>query len=529
MLDNYLTGTVFILITTAAFLFLCLTYLKKSSPLKFAFAVLAYLIVTRPHILFYPPYGDVFSGPFDVAVWFVRHSLNYFEFLKQDSFTLGGVKQYPTSIYPYLLAVLMKVIPSVKAFLVISHLIVFSMAAAVISMMREVAKKIVHDEDLQMLSALVVLAVPLFQSMLELINMEMPCLFFAVLSVYFILKRRIGLASLAAVISLLIKAPGAIACGVVFLGAVFLFFEDSKERKNYWVLLLGILPCVLSLIKFYLRSELMGGVQQTQNTVGLFAGWDILKHTSLLWAFVVAFAGYIYFVIKDRGTNKKNFEISLMFCFTSLWFVLYLNFSGNLYRYILLMLPFYVFCFIFLLFKFVRNPRLIKSVMIFTVFVLCLGSFGWPYDSGRFDGGANRFERSLRYRNDLNLHRKVAAEIDKNYSAYTVVAPNIIAQSLNFREAGYVTNSLDVVVYGFSSHHESIREFKGIKELDLRKTIYVGLGLGQVIKPFDYPIDKNDKIVKRFEVADKSASLFIGGIAIEKMRYLVEKYRNKIN
>lgn len=166
-----------------------------------------------------------------------------------------------------------------------------------------------------------------------------------------------------------------------------------------------------------------------------------------------------------------------------------------------------------------------NGVVILVILFLSLCSYGWwIYAKDSLPGG-NQFERSLEYRNDLKLHMKIAEELENHYADFKIGGPIITVQTLNFREIGYVTKPLDVMVYGMKSPHETIAEFPGLQNLNLYRTVWVGLGVERREKPFPYPIHENDKILQEFYVGDKMAVLFQGGLAIQQAWTVVELYK----
>jgi len=172
---------------------------------------------------------------------------------------------------------------------------------------------------------------------------------------------------------------------------------------------------------------------------------------------------------------------------------------------------------------------ILKGGIILLILILCLGSHGLLYEKNLYNPNSNTFERSLEYRNDLKLHRQIAKSLEDNFPGFTVGAPVVIAQLLNFAEVGYVKSPRNVVVYGAGGSHEGIRPFTGLKNIDARKTIWVGLGIEENIKfPIPFPIDPDDKILQKLQVGDKIATLYMGGFAIEKMRVLVELKRRSL-
>src|SRR3989338_3201886 len=103
-------------------------YLKEAAGRQIFLAVFIFLLIVKFEVLFFPPYGEVVAGPFAEALWLKDHSFNYLALVHAHNFTTGGPKVYLFSIYPTFQALLMKLTPSVKVFLIINHALVFAMA-----------------------------------------------------------------------------------------------------------------------------------------------------------------------------------------------------------------------------------------------------------------------------------------------------------------------------------------------------------------------------------------------------------------
>lgn len=494
------------------------------------FACLGYLILSRWAVLFYPPYGDTFTGPFSDAIWLLRHSFDYAGYIQQDSFTLGGPKVYPTSLYPTFLAVLMAICPSPKFFLVVTHLILFVMGALIIALFRDVLLK-VFDEKRALLVSLLTLAHPLFQSMVELINMETACLFFAMLSVYYLADKRFFLATAMAALAMCVKAPGAIAFVVIFAAGIYLLFVEPKRKVGLTAMGWGTVGLGLGWLSAVGRKIMM--VEEvTANEVKFLVGLRLLKMKSFFWIFL----GLVIFVVlwwtiegwvkARKGESIKSYlreryVVFIMFTIASAWFLLYMNFSSLLYRYELLLIPFILFCVVYAASLLIRLPKFFNNGLIIILLVMFLGAYGLILKDNYYMPNGNIFERSLEYRNDLKLQMRLARDIEENFSEFTIGAPVIIAQALDFDEVGYVSEPIDVMIYGVKSPHETIRDFPGLKQLDLKKIVWVALNYEQQTKGMPYPIDPEDYVFKTIEVGNKSASYFFGGIAIEKRKTLI--------
>lgn len=532
--EDLIFGPLQTTISVIAFLIFAFFYLKNTSALRFALAVLIYLLLSRPEVLLYPPYGDALVGPFSDTIWLIRHNLDYPGLLRQETFVTGGPQIYPTSIFPLMMAVIMKLTVTPKAFLITMHLIVFVFAAVITALLREIFLK-TTSREMAILGSMALVATPLFQSMVEMINMEMTCLFFAMLSVYYLTQKRFIAASIMAVLSLAIKSPGAITCASVLFAAILIVISDTSRKRKAIMIFCGVLACLAAWTQYYVRSQMVGK-QMPYNMVSRLIGWSNFQHRHLFWFFVFIFALFIlwaiYWLIKTRKTPgffrnflNDNYIFLVMLSMVVLWIGLYLNFSVLTHRYMLLVAPFYAFCTIYVLFRIIPKEQIVYALTVFFIIINLLASHGWLYDSNHplTSASFNFFERSLEYRNVLKLKMKLAKDLQENYSDYLIGAPFPFVLALNFTEVGYVEKKLDVMVYGMKSNHEGIHDFPGLQHIPLGKTIWVGQYQSPIIPGISYPFDESkDRFVKDIEVGDKKVFLFMGGLAIQRMRTIVE-------
>ncbi len=194
-----------ILIPGVLFLIWVLWCGSKLTPFRFGAAVFAFLSLTKLEVFLYPPYGDSASGPFMEAVWLLHHNFDYLALSKEPLFIYGGPKVYLFSIYPTFEALLMKLIPDSKIFLIINHLIVFIWGAVSVTYVYKIARQIMEDR-IAMLVAILFMSLPLFHSQVEILNMEMPLTMFSILSIYFVTQRKWAMASLMAMMAIFVPA-----------------------------------------------------------------------------------------------------------------------------------------------------------------------------------------------------------------------------------------------------------------------------------------------------------------------------------
>ena len=522
-MEDVLLGPLGVTFGAMAFILFSLRYLSQASMRVFGLAVFVYLLITKWEVLFFPPYGDAIGGPFAEAIWLARNSFDYVGLSHQPGYIQGGPKVYLFSLYPTFLAVLIKLIPAVPVFLVVNHLIVFSLAAGTLALFRSLLLKI-FDPVVALLTSILFLSLPLFQSQAEAINMEMFCVFFAILSVYHLANRQFHWAGLTAVVSAFIKDYGTISCVVVFL--LSLTARRTRHRndpKNATILCWGLFALGGAILKIYL-SFLVTYFHTPANVTHFFSGWKSLKQGFTLWLYISSMAILGGQFVRRRLTQSKSgtvaesqsVVVSSMLITAGLWFLFFLNFFAVSPRYSLFLYPFLIFCVIFALTSVIKVRGVLEGGLIAGSLFSFLCSYGLVYKP---IGNSNYvvLERSLEYRNDLKLNQRVVRELEEKFTRWTIGAPFLLAQMLKFKELGYVHRDLDVMIYGHNCTYGDMKTFLGLKDIDVKRTLWVAQE-SPLPKEIVYPIDERDKIVKQMEWGNKKVTLFLGGVAIERMR-----------
>jgi len=515
-----------------------LKYLTNSRKLIFGLAIFVYLVITKWEALSFPCYGEAGSSPIAEAIWLFRNSFDYPSLLNQPNFNVGGPKVYMFSLYPSYVAVFLKIIPSIKAFYVIYHLNMFAFGSVVISLFREMLNP-AFGKKVGILGAILFLVLPLFQAMVELVNMEMMCLFFVILSMYFLSLKRIIAASILAVLAALAKGPGGIATATCFFVGVILFLFDEEQRFKFRNIIFGLISFIIGASKLYLLRTYVNVEQTPDRTIRMLIGLPNIKGCNLILLFYsLVVIATVFVFIKELTFRKKermlfflrHYIVGVAFTVVTLWLVVYSNISVMGPRYKLIMSPFLLLCSIFCFMTFVKSKKLTEIALAVAIGMASLGSYGLYYKD-KIKSSAysfNNLERSLEYRNDLFLNMRLAKWIEDKYSAETIGAPFVIAQILAMPELGYVDEVLDVVIYGMHVFYGGIKNLGSIRSMELTKTLWVGFRSREVLPGIEYPIDsKSDVIVKKMEVGDKEIFLFRGGVGIEIMRQIFESRERK--
>ena len=565
--EENLLGPLAILISGTIFLVLAWRYLISSSSRVFGISVFGYFLLTRPEVLWYPPYGDTASGPFIEALWLVHHHFDYFGLSQQPLFVKGGPKIYLFSVYPTYLAMTMKLIPSVKIYYALHHLFTFIFASVAVVYVRKFFGKIT-DAKTALLGAILFLSLPLVQSQVEQINMEIPLLMLSVWSVYYLLEKRLWPAVLMAVLAIAVKGVGIVIAATVGFVSLLLFFIDDKLKFRWSTFLVGLTALIATALQLYLAFYVLNKDAHVDK-VGLFHGWPEIKALPVFYLYLISlilFVGRSVVALMRKqsrtiGEYCHKYHTELVMIVTAgAWFGLFLHSYGMQYRYRLLLAPFILVILFAVVRRVIKSQRWLlsflpvnrtlnlpsvsrmavgdlelerkSSIKVFLTVLILLSffaSYGLIYPP-QVVSVHSFLERSLEYRNDLKVHMRLAKELEKQFAHFTIGAPFTIAQILAFPELGYVKTPLDVMIYEFPCRYEGIKNFKGLKNLDIGRTIWVGFQ-SSIPQRFpslgEYPVTEKDVVLKRIGYGRREAVLFMGGIAIERMHVVTVQMLKK--
>lgn len=516
MIQDLIVGPI---IQTLSFVLLALMlwrYCRGVSLKVFALIIFFFLLITKWEVLFFPPYGDAIGGPFAEALWLFEHNFDYVGLFHQPTFTVGGPRVYFFSIYPGFLALTLKVISWTQAFLVFHHLLTFALTAGIIAMAREYSRRL-FDPVLAMLVALTLLALPLFQSQSEAINMEMPVAFFVMWSAYAFSMKRWGQGAVFAAIAATVKGLGVIACGCAVIILCVAAFRARGLKEKLKFLSLALIPAITG--AFIVGAKfLFNDTHVQQGMVQLDAGWPSLKKEFIFYLFILALVLFLLQIIRLVRTKRKPdvWVAGILFLYAAGWFALFLNFYAVSPRYRVTLYPFLVICAAYAVVLVFKSKVAQRIVAVIIMVAACLLSYGRFYGRSA-DNDHVLLERSLEYRNDLMLNRRLIAVAQERYSDQLIVAPFTIAQALAIPQLGYVQRKLKIMIYGFGIKYGNIANYPGLRNLNLRRTVFVGVKVAPISEDFSYPVGPHDFILEKITVGNKEASFFRGGVAIESL------------
>ena len=515
-------GPLNVLASGLAFLIFALRYLENASWKRFSACVFAYLLFAKFEILLFPPYGDSVSGPFVEAMWLSRHHFDYLRLSQETLFIRGGPKVYLFSLYPGFIALGMKLLPGAKVFLAVNHLIIFALSAIIFALFREILRRN-YPAKIAMLVTFLFLSLPLVQSQIEQLNMEVPILFFLMLSFYAMTQRKVLLAAVFSALAALVKVYALYAGFAVFLSGIFLYFNDPQRRGNIRVLGASLLALAFVVLGAYALLFVLNP-QGTVDKVGLFQGMDQIKKFPISYFFLLSLVVFFMIFVKEKAQGASKFwdrvcrflfqheTAAFMFLMTTGWFALFSTSAWVPPRYTLILLPSLIIAVFFSLDRLLRGEKRKEIILICLIIFSFLSSFGLVYRPVTVQDHAV-VERSLEYRNDVMLHMKIAKTLEQKFSHLTIAAPFTFAQMLAFPEIGYVSKKLDVMIYLFPCLYEGIKNFDGIENMDITRVVWVGVNTPFMRAPY-LPMGPSDFILEQLDSGNKSACLFLGGYSV---------------
>lgn len=524
--EEMLWGPVLQVISALMLLLITLGPFKGISSRGFFGLIFGFLVMTKWNVLGFPPYGDSVGGPFAEGWWLAQNHFDYAGLLNQPGYAAGGPRVYFTSAFPTYLALMFKLFPPVKLFLAVNHLVFFAMAAGVVTAVRAIGRKVFSIEAAGLLAA-VVCSWPVFQTQLEAINMELPSLFFAMLSALALTRGQISRAGGAALASLIFKGSGIFACAGFILVAILELLEEADRRRKIawigWSLLLLAMTGLSIGVKYWLGDQHTSG-----GLIGFCAGLPSLRISPVTY-FYLADLGLLALAWLWRrlargnssdifSPDRASWRINrVMLIFAGMWFLLFLNFMVFAPRYRMALYPFLLFTLFWTFARVVVQRRWQVAGLVIVLITVQYQAYGRRNQVLPVDYVL--LEENLQYRNDLRLYQKLARTIEEKYAgAATVVAPFITAQTLAIPGFGYVRAGREVVAYGFPCVYGGVRVYPGLEALDLRHTIYTTMAIDQGTKDMPYPLHPNDRVLEVVEVGNRKAWIFMGGFAIDMMR-----------
>ena len=421
-----------------------------------------FLIFFRSKALFYPPYWDAIVAIFTEAIWLSENKFNFLKLATEMSgYVAGGPRVYFFSIYPSFQAALMLLIKNQNFFLILNHLIAISLSSSIVVLLYKISRMVL-DSKTSLLVCVLVFFNPLFLSQSYAINMEIPVLFFGLVSVYFFLKEKHVKAGVFLLLCFYIK-PTAVLLSVALV-VVFILTEFMWRRKK-GILLLYCLPCILYIVQTIISNRFFLNPGDDTNLSFNIIACPFLRimgvhfkrvpdiYSVLIAAVVLGFCIFIFKFLTSRERfvnvikeNKLSF-LSLVFCgiLGTIPFIL----RNFLPRYFLIGLPFMFFLLVWCI-KLVKQQLLYFLVFAFLCFY-SLNMYGkiygrvFEYFNMSAANNGHLLERTLEYENDMDANLALIKKIEEKYGDKIVVASWPISHMLASSKFCYVKEGKKVI------------------------------------------------------------------------------------
>lgn len=194
------------------------------------------LVLARWPILDSPPYWDSAMGLFREADFLAETNFDYSRlFFSEKGFRQGGPAVYRTSLVPTLVAILMKLLP-VRGVFLVGHLVEIAAASGVGALVYQLLHPRVGRRA-ALLAAAATLTTPLFLAQTDMLGMDLPLTFLAIVALCFFDQRRPWLSALAGLATFSIKASGMIVLIALAMGAIVRLLVPwavVRLRRSQW-------------------------------------------------------------------------------------------------------------------------------------------------------------------------------------------------------------------------------------------------------------------------------------------------------
>jgi hypothetical protein len=433
--------------------------LDSVGPLALFLAFFAALFATHANSLFDPPYWDALSGAFTQAHWQATHSFSPFYLLADTpNFNDGGACVYPFSVYPMIVGAFERFGVGVAATFCVMHLVSLAAGAGMLAATYRLARRACGG-GLALLATIAVATLPLFRAVVSQMNMDVLLGACTVLAFLAIEERRCRAAVSWSACALLVKPTGIIVVVALF-GMLLLrrlrpgWFETSALERQTLTRSLAALAGLFVLF----CAELATIAHFGKSPPGVsFLGGAVPFLAKRLWTLpefglaLLALALALPFVVRRvRRRQAATIEIDgLVFAVAFVGF--YCQYENVLPRYFAQAFPIVLVALVATASGVLSRGVVAGALVLFAAFGLLnahgrfhpmkLADWSVPGDPRPLvtnDGWL--LERSLEYRDDLDLNRSIAAACEA-LRDNTIVAGWPILQLLGLPRLGYVTSA----------------------------------------------------------------------------------------
>lgn len=438
-------------------------------------------------------------GLFVEANFLAETDFSYARLIYEEKrFLDGGPAVYVISIMPTLLALVMKLAPSMQTVFVIGHLFTFACAAAVAVLTFALLHRQTGPIGAGLIAAAIVTA-PIFAVQVDMIGMDLPLAAIGLVVAGYLTKRRYLAAGLAATFAFVIKLSGAVltaatACFFLLILVLARWKTPSNTQRRMWLgagvalLLIG-----LQLLSANWRSSLPTAASDDWD-VANGQGWKSLSTVlvgcpelvvvalvtatlsiaaALGWLFAryregktVPGTGFNLKMLQD-GVTQNPIPVFAWIVVTGTVMGVWLSYT--IPRYLVLPIPLlYATCGLLLFARPRLRPAagvLVAGLVVFNVantngrFLPPIATVGTDTEHDRRTGAM--LERSREYLDDHYDNLKVIELIKEKYSDRTILAGNPFSYFLSLPRLGYV----DKPLHGYAVNTFANENFPPLEEI----------------------------------------------------------------
>lgn len=458
--------------------------------------VFATIAAWRREVIWSPPYWDSAMGLFLEADFLARHGFDYQLLISQERrFIEGGSAIYIISILPTLLALAMRLLPSVAAVLAVGHLFSFAIAALLALLIFSALRPRMAEYQAALV-CIALITTPLLATQIDMIGMDLPMTVAAISALWLLLRGRYIAASLASLLAFFMKISGGIATGAVILYLAGLLCFDRDDRGNLsrqwrWIGLGAALICLAIEITAVDWSIGLPKSAVEQYEADVEQGVSSLAEArywcpDLVLLFFVSIAAYLSAAAwrlwralalrGDGGTIHRVANTLRDWLFENrhalaAWAIiigtlLVLSRIYTIPRYLTLPLVFLWFNLGILLFSTLRLRRLGAALVIGIIAFNLLNADGRFYPRpdivDRFDGRTGALlERSREYLADHRANIAAVDAIRRASAGKKIIATNPFVHFLSLPSLGYVDEPLN----GYAANTFNTESFRPISLL----------------------------------------------------------------
>lgn len=403
---------------------------KKKIDLIFIFLLVAVLLAFWLPTINIPYWWD--------SAGYVVHTAR--QFLETNFNPLVPRDEYTTFAHPpFFIATLAGLWKIFGESLLVSHLLNLIFAFLVLFYTYLLGKELIKDKILGNLigfsSGILLLFTPVFLAQLGIIYVEIPAVAFAVMTVYYTLKKNLLGYLIAATLMVLTKEITVfivfIVLAVIFSKEIFRWVKRKElNLANFFkkIFLWSIPLFILFLWFFYHKvvsgwwlvipgREFGGGLEMSFERIWMVFKFLFFEQWRNILTFLIIFSGIGAFFREDIRKYFQNLKVFLIFLIPVIT-ALFFGLTEFLHRYIIIALPFFYLLFFYCLALFFLKRPIKEQIWIFgamTLILLLLFSFGWDEHRQIRDWHFPPLEENLEYLDVIAVGKEMAGFVEKYY------------------------------------------------------------------------------------------------------------------